>query len=385
MSAIGAFAILSSTMSKNPVLPLFAKNLGAQGPDLGFIAAASTIPGIIISLPAGSFSDLLGRRKVVLFSLIVFATAPLLYLIVRFAWQLVLVRFYHGFATAIFGPVANAIIAERFPREKGEKISLFSSATIVGRTVAPFLGGAILYVANSRFDMVYLAVELSAVTAFVLAVLFYKDADQLEEERVRRDARIIFSDMFTAWKKIVHDIRIIVTSSVESMQYLTYGAFEFFLVLYARSIGLNDLEIGFVSGIQLVSVVLSKPLMGRLSDRAGRRLIIIAGLTLGGAALFLTSLAYDFPSLSAISIPYGVGFAAVTSSTAAYVSDLTTKEDYGSAMGFLSTIMDVGQSLGPIITAFVVQFLDYARAFELLGAFLLTVLVPFLLVTRKTP
>ncbi|MFQ6086390.1 MAG: MFS transporter, partial [Candidatus Bathyarchaeia archaeon] len=138
ISVVGAFAILSSTMSKNPVLPLLAQSLGARGPDLGLIAAASTIPGILVSLPAGSLSDLLGRRKVVFFSLAVFATAPLLYLLVHAAWHLVLVRFYHGFATAIFGPVANAIIAEKFPRRKGERISIFSSATIVGRSAAPF-------------------------------------------------------------------------------------------------------------------------------------------------------------------------------------------------------------------------------------------------------
>ena len=58
---MGLFAILSSAMSKNPVLPLFAKSIGTPEYLMGFIAAASTIPGILVSLPAGSLSDTFGR------------------------------------------------------------------------------------------------------------------------------------------------------------------------------------------------------------------------------------------------------------------------------------------------------------------------------------
>ena len=62
---MGLFAILSSTMSKNPVLKPFATSLGTPDDLLGIVASASTIPGILISLPAASLSDVFGRRKVV--------------------------------------------------------------------------------------------------------------------------------------------------------------------------------------------------------------------------------------------------------------------------------------------------------------------------------
>ena len=130
---MGAFAILSSTMSKNPVLNPFAISLGTPTDLTGIIAAASTIPGILVSLPAASLSDILGRRKMLLFSTFVFASAPFLYLFVTNWWQLALVRFYHGFATAIFVPVAEATIAEHYPAKRGERISTFNSATAVGR------------------------------------------------------------------------------------------------------------------------------------------------------------------------------------------------------------------------------------------------------------
>src|SRR3989337_4609228 len=168
---IGTFAILSSTMSKNPVLKPFATTLGTPTDLMGFVAAASTIPGMLISLPAASLSDILGRRKVLLFATFVFASAPFLYLFITVWWQLILVRFYHGFATAIFIPVAQASISEQFPVRRGERISLFSSATAVGRGMAPFLGGYILFMTDYGYNTLYLAVGLAGAAAFVTALL----------------------------------------------------------------------------------------------------------------------------------------------------------------------------------------------------------------------
>jgi predicted MFS family arabinose efflux permease len=76
LCVMGAFAILSSTMSKKPVLNPFALSLGTPQDLTGIVAAASTIPGIIISLPAASLSDIFGRRKMLLFSTFIFASAP---------------------------------------------------------------------------------------------------------------------------------------------------------------------------------------------------------------------------------------------------------------------------------------------------------------------
>ncbi len=63
LSAAGLVAILSSTASKSPTLPLFAEYLGAGSGEIGIIAAASTLVGIIVNATAGALSDVYGRRK----------------------------------------------------------------------------------------------------------------------------------------------------------------------------------------------------------------------------------------------------------------------------------------------------------------------------------
>jgi len=375
LCAVGALAILSTTMSKNPVLPLFAKSLGADGEVLGFIAAASTIPGILVSLPAGSLSDLLGRRKVILISGIVFATAPLLYLFIQTPTQLIAVRFYHGFATAIFGPVANAAIVEHYPERKAERISTFSSFTVVGRSLAPFLGGFILYATATSFRSLYTVVAAAGVSALLVMALLPMEKTP---SRVVAQSRPSGAQMGGQLMALSRNRGVLVTSLTEAVQYLTYGSLEFFIVAYAGSVGIGVLELGVITGAQLVTVVFTKPLMGHLSDRYGRIRVISLGLLAGGLPLLLIPFTRSFAVLALISIAYGLGFALVTSSTPALVSDLAGKESSGAAMGFLSTIMDVGQASGPIITGFILTTaLGYLGVFWFLGLSLILMAPPF--------
>ena len=361
---VGLFAILSSTMSKNPALKPFATNLGTPDDLLGIVAAASTIPGILISLPAASLSDVFGRRKVLLFAAFVFASAPFLYLGVNSWWTLALVRFYHGFATAIFIPVAEASIATLFPTKRGERISLFNSATAVGRALAPFLGGYILFSTNKSFFTLYVAVGVAGVTAFIIALLFLADKRNITEkpENAEKTARTIFN----GWLTLIRNRTVLGVSFVQAVQYFVFGSVEFFFVGYLTDVaGLNFLLVGVITGSQIVALVVTRPLLGRVSDRIGRTKPILAGIVASCFLVAAIPFTTQFPVLLLLSIGYGVSFATVLSSTSPMVSDLVPTSLVGASMGFLSTMMDVGQTLGPIVSGVI-----FATSLQYMGMFL---------------
>ncbi|MFH1818378.1 MAG: MFS transporter [Pseudomonadota bacterium] len=370
---IGGLAILSSTLSKTPVLPLFAHTLHATPAEIGWIVMASTIPGILISYPAGALSDYLGSRRLLLASLVVFATAPFLYLLVKTAPQLMAVRFYHGFATAIFGTVANAAIAERYTTERAARLSTYSSVTIVGRSIAPFLGGSLISLAS--FHAVYIACAISGVLALGAGLL-------LKDPAPRPKAKLELPHFWASLTTVLRDRGIMLVSGVEAAQYLVFGAIEAFLALFAASLGIPAWEIGVILGVQLVSIVFAKPLMGKVSDRLGRRRVILPGLLIGAGSIALLPFAPSFMGLSVLSLTFGIGFATVTSSTSALVADLTRDGRYGSSMGVLRTVMDVGQSIGPVLTGWMVGVAGYSSAFTLLAAILLLAAVMLGLLLR---
>ena len=362
IAAIGGLAIFSSTLSKTPVLPLFALALQASPSEIGWIVMASTLPGILISFPAGALSDYLGRRRLLLAALVVFATAPFLYLIVSNAWQLMAVRFYHGFATAIFGTVASAAIAARYTTDRATKLSTYSSITIVGRSIAPFLGGLLISLAS--FQAVYIACAISGVLALATGLL-------LRDSTPTVGAKLEMPRFWFSLKTVLRDRSIMLVSLIEAAQYLVFGAIEAFLALFAASLGIPAWQIGVILGVQLVSIVFTKPLMGKMSDRVGRMKIIIPGLLIGAASIALLPYAPNFVGLTGLSLVFGLGFAAVTSSTTAWVADLTQDNRFGSSIGVLRTVMDVGQSIGPVLTGWMVGYAGYGSAFTLLAVVLL--------------
>ncbi|MCL1977053.1 MAG: MFS transporter [Candidatus Bathyarchaeota archaeon] len=379
---LGALAILSSTMSKTPVLNPFAVSLGTPTDLIGIIAAASTIPGIIVSLPAASLSDIFGRKKVLLFATFIFASAPFLYLGITNWWQLALVRFYHGFATAMFVPVAEATIAERFPAKRGERMAAFNSATYIGRGIAPFLGGSILFITNYGFHTLYIAVAIAGVTSFVIALLLFSENKTNTTINITTqpvNAKIATGQMLQGWLKVARNRGALIVSFVQACQYYAYGVVEFYLVQYMIEIAnLNALSVSIVIGMQVISLIVFRPMLGRLSDKYGRRLPIILGCTISGILLFMIPFTTHFALLLAISIGYGLGFVMVISSTSPLMCELTPSNLIGTSMGFLSTIMDIGQTLGPIISGIILATtLAYTGLFTSLTILLITSAIIF--------
>ncbi|HOE52874.1 MAG TPA: MFS transporter [Methanomassiliicoccales archaeon] len=365
LGTIAALAIASSTMAKNPALPLLALHIGADDAQIGLISAVSPIPGILISGIAGAYSDKHGRARVITLSLLIFASAPFLYLFITNVWQLALVRFYHGFATAMFMPVATAAVADRFaPAKRGEALGTFSSFSMVGRFSAPFLGGALLY--YTTFSSLYLTIGVSAAIALALSFIVPWD-----EGGTGVQAKKFEGTMVAALRNVLEERRIMLTSSMEAVQYFAMGAFETFLPVYMdQELGLTALEIGTVMGLQVVAMLLAKPFLGRLSDRWGRVPFIVTGLMLGAITIVLMPWTDDGVVLSMLSIGFGLTVATVTASTSALVTEIAGTSAHGSSIGVLSSIMDVGHSIGPFMTGIVVGTFSFTAGFGLAGALL---------------
>ncbi|MEM3578381.1 MAG: MFS transporter [Candidatus Bathyarchaeia archaeon] len=372
LCVMGFFAILSSTMSKSPVLKPFSLSLGTPTDWTGVVASASTIPGILVSLPAASLSDIFGRKKFLLIAGFVFASAPFLYLLITVWWQLILVRFYHGFATAIFVPVAEASIAELFPTKRGERISLFHSATYVGRVIAPTLGGYILFATADNFHTLYLSVAVAGAAALVVSLTFLRRGEQLPTKG-QFGAGETVKRLFHGWRIILHNRGVLSVSFVQASLYYAYGTAEFFLAGYLPEVaGLDKFSTGIILTSIIVVAIFARPYMGRVSDKIGRRIPIVLGCMVSAVPMFAVSFTANFYVLLLLAMVYGFGLATVTASTPALISELTPKELVGTSMGFLDTIMDVGQTIGPIISGLILATnLQYTGVFFSISILLL--------------
>lgn len=382
LCTVGFFARLSYALARSPVLPLFALYLGAGPEAIGFAVGISTVTGIFFKLPAGALSDVIGRKKTMLIGLVVFAVMPFAYLLIKDYSLLIIVRFIHGLATAIYGPVSMAVVADFAGKNKGAMLSWFSSVTIIGNLIGAPLGGFILYSLNAgspsiaEFQTVYIVSGIAGIASLLIALKLLTQGEKVEKGKGLNG---LTKKFLSGIKEVISDKRVLITSNMEGLQNMTVGALEAFLPIYAVKVaGLNEFQAGLLWGIQVFVTILSKPIMGRTSDRYGRKPLITAGMILCALSFGSIPLLKDFYILMLAAIVFGFGEAFVTSSSAALVADICKEKHFGTAMGTFGTIFDIGHASGPILAGFLIKQFDYLYSFWIMSAILLLSLPVFI-------
>jgi MFS family permease len=227
------------------------------------------------------------------------------------------------------------------------------------------------------YQVVYLVCAASGVLTLLLALRLPVPPETTPAGQSWRETLRIF-------KTVAANQTILFTCLVEAAILFAYGTFESFLPLYAVGHGLSTTQVGvFLSG-QIIVLALTKPILGKFSDRHGRRPQIVVGgmlgaLCIGGFAVFSL-----FIPLLLLSLGFGLCLAIVTSATAALIADLSSQEARGSAMGLLGSIMDIGHSSGPLCAGLIATSFGYGQSFLGAASVLLGVTLFFLISKVKS-
>ena len=339
------------------------------------MVGASTLTGIFVKLPAGALSDLLGRRPLLLAGALVFAVMPFTYLAVSTLAALILLRFAHGNATAIFGPVASAALSDLAPAShRATWLSTYSTAQGAGQALGPVVAGYLI--AAGRFDLAFVAAGvIGAIAPFLVAT--WRGAPAPSPRRGR------WQELKKGIAEVAGDRLVLVTSAAQAAQFVLNGTLNAFLPLYGREVlGLTLPRLGWLFGIQTATTLLVRPLIGFLSDRAGRRWVIVTGLSVCSVAVLLVSIAGSFIGLLAAVVAYAAGVATTTAATSAFITDVTRRARYGAAHGVFGTIYDVGDALGPIAAGILVGTVGYSRMFQVMAAVALAMAAGFSIASR---
>lgn len=375
---IGFLAYCSYAMCRTPMLPLVASELGATPPLVGLVVGASTLTGIVIKLPAGALSDLIGRRPLLIAATMVFTVMPFTYLGAASLAALIALRFVHGSATAMFGPVASAMLSDMAPiARRGTWLSTYSTLQGMGQAIGPIMAGYLI--AARRYDLAFLVAGAFALATPVLAVTL--PTSGVREPRTGGAAEVV-----RGISEVGRHPLILMTSVAQAAQFVLNGTLNAFLPLFARDvIGVAASDIGWLFACQVVTTLATRPVMGAWSDRVGRRHVIASGIALCSLGVALVSLANGLPALVAAIIIYAAGAGVTTAATGAFITDLSRRARYGAAHGVFGTIYDVGDALGPILAGLLVGTLGYASMFRVMAVVACASAVAFHVMARREP
>ena len=360
-------------MGKTPLLPIFAAALGASGAYLGLIVSVSTVSGLILKPLIGSLSDRWGRRVWLLIGACFFAVMPFLYRFIHTPEQLLVIRLVHGLATAIYGPVTLAYIAELSRSDQGrvdtdpsiaENIGWFEMARSGGYVVGPALAGWLLLSHDPVAVFTLIGVISCAVFLPVLS---------LPETRPNtiRKRKPVLQHIVNAIRDGSRTPAVWLTGGLEAVTFIALYTLKAFLPIYALEAGVSVALVGLYFSLNEAAHVLCKPFCGRLGDRFGYLPTISLGMLLLAAALPLVLAVDQGPLFLLPALLMGVAQALIFPAAKALVSNRISPEHLGAGMGLIGMMQNFGKVAGPVLGGFAIAALGYGGALLSLSAMLL--------------
>ena len=402
---VGIFAafltpFLSSAV--NLALPAIGSDLHANAVQLSWIINSFLLSSAVFLLPFGRLGDIVGRKKIFLYGIILFTVSTFLIIFSHDIVSLIVLRTFQGFSGAMIFGTSLAIITSVFPQgERGRAIGITITATYFGLTAGPVIGGFLTETLGWR-SIFALLTPVGLVSIYLILTRMKAEWAEAGGEKFDSWGSLIYGLSLVAFmygfsrlrdksgwiclfsgivlaiiflwfeKKVsnpVFDItlmfrnRIFAFSSLAALiNYSATSATGFFMSLYLQYLkGFDARTAGLIMISQPIAMTLLSPLAGKLSDRKDPGVIASAGMGLTAAGLIL--LCFIGPSTPVFQIVLllilmGTGFGLFSSPNSNAIMSSVEKKNLGIASGVVGTMRLTGQMLSMgIATMLIVIYL----------------------------
>jgi len=354
---ISAFAAMLGLGIIAPLMPIYAKNLGATGIWLGIIFSGFSLTRAIFMPIIGRLSDKKGRKGFITSGLLSYSLISLLYPLATKVYSLTAVRLIHGLASAMVVPVAMAYIGDiAEKRKEGRYMGTFNMALLLGMGAGPFLGGFI----NDSFGIapVFYAMAGFTAIAFLISLVFLPD---VRYSRIRKIGNpISFVGIFK--NNIMKGL--LLYNAISSMG---RGGIMAFLPIFGAKIDINPSLVGIIVSSHIFLLALLQRPAGRLADRYNKFFLVLIGSGVAGAALLLTPFTRNFLQLLFIASIMGLGGAVSMPPSYAITVEMGKRLGMGASMGLFNTATGVGMITAPILSGIIMDILGIRPVFFLSG------------------
>ncbi|MBI5020717.1 MAG: MFS transporter [Ignavibacteriales bacterium] len=399
ISTLSSFLTPFMLSALNIALPSIGKEFGLNTIELGWIATSYILSASIFLIPFGKLADMIGRKKIFLYGMLIYGLISLLIVFSFSGTMLIIFRAIQGVGAAmIFGTGMAILISVTPPTERGKVLGINVASVYLGLSLGPFVGGfltqhigwqSIFYLnfitsiivvilgatklhgewaeeAKGKFDL-WGGVFFS-VTMFLLMFGFSRIPQSVGVISVC--AGVISLTVFIFWEMQADNpilpIRLFTQNTVFAysnlaalINYSATSAITFLLSLYLQSVkGLSPQMAGLVLVAQPILMAVLSPVAGRMSDRYEPRIMASLGMGLTVIGLLIFSLLEADSSILFIIMNLsllGVGFGLFSSPNQNAAMTSVSKEVYGIASATLGTMRLTGQMLSMGIVMLIIS------------------------------
>jgi len=330
-----------------PVFPIYITELGMGGIELGVLAASFALTRILLAGPLGGLSDRVGRKKVLVYSLLGFALANVIYAFAVEAVVMIAARALEGAVSAGFFPAANAFVSDMTtPKNRGTAMGYLSTGNMVGFVVGPVVGGVLAEFLGIRLPFIIAALA-SLLTMLLLYVLVQEPIKKTTEDD-RHRPKVSFKEVLSKAYTAYGALGVAMFANMFAIGVLEVA---FMLDAVAR-FGIGPLEIGGFFGVIGVFMIIGNIAFGKLSDIKGRKWLIVLGAVIGTISMILFAQATDTSAFYLAGAVLSLGMSMRGPAIQAMIADLTDPRAYGSVMGLFGAISNSAYVVSPTMSGY---------------------------------
>lgn len=327
-----------------PLLPLYAKQFGANGLTVGLLMMSYSLMQFFFAPMWGRLSDRIGRRPVLIISLITSAVGYIIWGLSTSLTMLFVSRIVAGFGNANLA-VAQAYVSDVTPEEhRSQGMGMIGAAFGLGFVLGPAIAGIVCFCGVPANVLGFIAAAFSIIDLTFTALL-------LPEPKSRgKNARDPFSLGAGFYFRTVTNKKLVLSLLITFVSTFAFANMETTLVLLTNQyFNFNMAQNSYLfTGLGLVMVIIQGGLIRQLGKKYPDAPLISIGTALVGVGLLLVPATHNLTILCCALIILATGSGINTPCNSSLLSKLAAKSETGGVMGVGQSMSTLGRILGPI-------------------------------------
>jgi len=372
------------------IMPLFARrfsDFGAGVEALGISSLAYALTSMLAAPYMGALADRIGRRPLVLGSLAAYALAFSGYLLASSAQMFIILRALTGLFTAGLIPAVMGIIADISPRDQRARyIGIVNGGASVGWIAGPLVGG-MLYDRLGYVVPFGLAIVMASVTLLAAALIIpetRKASGKLEAKIEPVHERWTLTNLLLRIKTCLKtpscpSPTLAIVLGISLVVMFAWAFIEPQMMFYVYDeLQWTSAQLGLAMSAYGVAMMLGEFALGQLSDRLGRKPVLVLGLILFSAQFVGLVVFKAFYPIAVCFVLAGLGNALFDPALGAFILDIAPPDRKGQFAGMKSTAGSLGNVLGPALVVLISPFVQpqaifLMAALTIAGTLLITI------------
>ncbi len=370
---VSFFADLSTEMIY-PLVPEFLVTLGASKFLVGLIEGVAEGTASLLRLAGGLLSDRVRKRRLFLFLGYGLAAVAKPFLFVATHWvQVLALRFADRVGKGLRTPARDALLADSVdPARKGYGFGFHRGMDSLGAAGGPLLAMLILALSHGNVRLVFLLAVIPAAVSVLIIAKVREVLPAAQEVRASLRSQTNLGRPFTLF--------------VLSVVVFTLGnSSNVFLILKAREAGLPAAGIPLIWLTYNVVGSVSSPVCGHVSDRIGRRPVIMASFLVYAAIYAGFGLSSSLTAVWVLFCCYGLYHGLSEGIFRAYVADLVESDRRATAYGLFNTAIGITLIPASIVFGLLWDRVSSSAAFLVAAALSLAAAGLFLATQKRLP